>query len=343
MPKRPLTEDEKKFISENCLKMTDEAIARKLERDTRTIQNHRSKVLKIKKKNHGKIISVKDLPVTHTTIKTSKRTISVPTPGKNMSEADRVEFFKFQLTNSVYYETLREHLSDKEMVFYLEEWAALCIQFEDILATEKRQIDEFIKCQIFDNRVLKNIKRVETEIDDLSRRIEELRSKKDVQNDEEAQIEDEELMYMVQRMSASSAQMANDHKKFVELKNSILDQLNARRKDRVDQIARSKTSFIGLIEALQIKSNRENQGKYAELLRIAKEKKKDEWRSPSLYPDGSTDNILLDSETPDLNASNKAIKELIVEDHLKLTSDQVDKTSDLPLSKLPKEEDENAT
>ncbi len=77
----------------------------------------------------------------------------------------------------------------------------------------------------------------------------------------------------------------------------LLGELNARRKDRVDQISKRGTTFLSMVQEFRDRKIRENQGRHMELVRLAKEKKKREWRKPTVFPDGTLDCVLLDSES----------------------------------------------
>lgn len=290
-----LTKQDKLFILENCHKMTDDEIATKLGKSLKSVRVHRQKRLKISKGAP---------PVKHAVAKLAKALRQnknvereVVRASLDMSEEDRREFLETQLANSAYWRTLVNQLTKDEQDFYMEEWGGLCLQFEDVVGTEKRQIDELIKAQIFQNRIGRSIKITEEEIEKLSDRIVEFRKNHDVQKDENAQLIDKALMAMIRQMSGQSQIMSKDWQSFATLKNKILEELNARRKDRIDQLSSSKTTFLGLVEALRDKQVRAVQGNHAELLRIARETKKDNWRKPQVFPDGSSDPILIDDQT----------------------------------------------
>ena len=284
-----LTDVEKAYIEENWTKKTDQRIASDLNRNIKTIRTHRRK-LGFVKKHSGKI----DI------LSLIENTSDVKHIPVNLDEKGRREFFQKQLMNSLFYKHLQESLTEDEILFYLEEWAALCIQFEDVVATEKRQIDELIKSEIMGNRILRNIKIAEDEIGEVQIEIDELRKVRDVENDENAQERDMQLLVLVRQLHGQSQAMSHDYQKNLDMRNKLLSQLNGRRKDRVDQIKQSGTTFMGLIETLNQRDKREIEGQYAELMKIAKEKKKEEWRKPTIFPDGTKDCILMDegSELP---------------------------------------------
>ncbi len=287
---RRLTPDELEYIRAHCLTTSDDKIGAALNRDPITVMKARRK-MGIQKKVGGGLLSV-DLRKNLVTGKDG-----VIPANQNFSEEFRKEFYKTQFTNTLYYKNLKEQFTEEEIRFYLEEYSSLCLQFEDIVATEKRQIDEYIKLAILGNRILKHIRTVEIEIASLQKEIEDFRKRHDVVTDEEAQERDRTLTNLLFSMSGHSKAIANDYQKNLDMKNKLLEELDARRKDRVDQISKRGTTFLSLLEDFRNKQTREKQGKHMELVRMAKEKKKNEWRKPHRFPDGSEDNILLDEQS----------------------------------------------
>lgn len=272
--KELLRPEEVKYIQDNFLTKTRAEIARELGRDARTVAAH---IVKIS----TKVIEGGDEP---------KDLFA----SKHLTEGQRKQFFKTTLTNSLYYDNLKEHFKPAELDFYLEEWGSLCLQFEDIIATEKRQIDEYIKAEIMGNRLLRNINETESEIEKIIAEIEKFRETHDMKNDEDAQERDFQLMSMIQRMYSQSEAMGKNYQNNVDLKNKILGELNGRRKDRIDQITKRGTTFLALVAEFREKEIRERHGRHIELMRLAKENKKLEWSKPILFADGSRDPILMD-------------------------------------------------
>jgi CheY-like chemotaxis protein len=296
MPKNGFIKPEElEYIKDNCLIKTDKELANHLNKDIRTIKAWRKK-LGIEKSGSGK---VQKMNIGQSMTGNSTDIII----NKKLTEEQRKSFFQTQLRNSLFYSNLKEQFTSDEIEFYLEEWGALCVQFEDIVASEKRQIDELIKAEIMANRMLRNIKIAEDQIEATVKEIEELRKNSDISNNEVLQERDIQLMTMLRTMHGQSQGMANDYQKNVELRNKLLDELNARRKDRIDQIKKGNTTFLGLIQAFRDKETRESQGRHMELMRLAKQKKLSEWRKPTIFPDGSKDCVLMDpdSELPKKN------------------------------------------
>lgn len=307
---------EVEYIRNNCISKTDQEMADELKKDVTTIAGARRR-LGLVKTYRGKIIAVESQKkIMDERQKVRERTQSLNTEyvGQKLNEKERASFFKKELENTIYYDNLKKQFSDEEIGFYLEEWAALCLQFEDIIATEKRQIDELIKNEIIGFRIMRNVKQAENTIAVLIRDTEKLHKNHKMDTDEEAQERDRQLQDMVRIMSAQSQMMTDSYRSNVLLRNDLLDELNARRRDRIDQLRKSGTTFLNLVAAFREKEVRDVQGNYAELMRIAKERKAAEFRAQSKFPDGNKDCILMDEKSEVLD------KEII------LLSDAISKT-----------------
>lgn len=302
LSRRRLSDKEKNYIRQNCMDHTDEELARNIGRNVRTVTAFRKK-MGIFKVARGKVMNL--------SLDKNERLPSVQSPvSKRMTHEEKANWFTTQFMNTSYFNEIKKQLTEIEIETYLQEWGALCAQFEDIVATEKRQIDELIKVQILDNRLLRNIKIIEDEINTLVVQIEKLRAEHDVASDERLQELDTKLMDMVQNMSYQAKNMNNDHLNFIKMKNSMLAELNARRKDRIDAIRHSKTTFVGLVEMLQDQSVRDAQSKRLGLVKMSMKKKQDEFRKPTMFPDGTFDPILIDSETPMISSQSDIIQDL---------------------------------
>lgn len=284
-----MTSAELEYIRQHSVSQSDAEIAKVLNRKTETIAKYRKR-MGIVKGGGGKI---KEIGVPNT----EKGPQVEKLFGKKLDENDKKEFFKTKLINSLYYDNIKKQFSKEEIDYYLEEWSALCLQFQDVVATESRQIDELIKASIMGNRLLRNIKFLEEQIEETQAYVKKIRLVVDIENNIEAQERDRELLDLMQQMRAESKNMTNDYHKIVSLKNQLLGQLNARRKDRIDQIKRSGNTFLSMVEAFQDTQVREVQGRYAELVKLAKENQKNKWRKVHSFPDGSRDNLILDQHS----------------------------------------------
>lgn len=284
-----LTQAEKDYITKYCLKKSIKQIAIDLNRSYDVVQNY---IHSLGVKSNKDVKEAVD-PMAG---KTHLPSVEIVSTSKELNENKRKEFFKDQLKNSIFYDNLKQQLTDNEIEFYLAEWAALCLQFEDIVATEKRQIDELIKAEVMGNRILRNVKIAEEETENLVKEVEAYRACHDME-DEQCQERDDRLMSMIKTMYIQTQTMTKDYQSNVDLRNRLLTELNARRKDRIDQIKKAGHTLLDVIKLLKDREVRETQGKHIELMRIAKDKKLKEWRRAHMFPDGSKDCLVLDENS----------------------------------------------
>ena len=285
-----LSDFEKDKIKELMGSKSVSAIARHIGRDRRTVDKY---IKKLKKNPPPKREVEPSNPLQKLSIKKKSHL-------RSFSEEERESFFKENLQNSQYYDNLKLQFTDRELNYYLEEWGALCVQFEDIVNTDRRQIDEYIKTGIIGNRILRNIRVSEDEIEELMKEAEVLGNVKEIEEDEDMQNRYDTLRHLILTFSSQVQSMVNDYGKNQDARTKLLESLNTRRKDRVNQIKKSGTSLFDLIQTLDEPEYRDDQGYYLEVMKLSKEHLKHEWRQPQLLPDGSKDCILIDehSEEP---------------------------------------------
>lgn len=307
-----LTETDKRHIIDNYKSRTLKDIANDLNRDVRTIRkfiNEAGLDVQLDPKKQKQVILSKDGIKGVKTI--NKKEVF------NLSEYDKKEFFKEQLKNSLYYNELKQQFTDKEIDYYLQEWGELCTQFTDIVSTEKRQIDEFIKAEIMGNRILRNIKIANDEHERIAKEIDSFRKKhkeEDIISNDLLQERDQMLMNLVRMIGTNAEIMAKHYKESVELRNKMLGELHARRSDRIDQLKNRGITFIGVIEEIRQKDIRDRQSRYAELSRMAKEKKSEKLREPYTFLDGTREGILIDEkfkDTKNQDSSDRIIKDFM--------------------------------
>lgn len=286
-----ITAEEIKFIQDQCLKMADHEIAAKLDRDIKTIRRTRKKLGIVK---GGKKIIHKDIAKKIKNNEKVPKTVLLAT--QKLTEDEKRGFFEKEFKNSVNYQILKRQFTDEEIQFYIEEWTSLCVQFEDILATEKRQLEELIKSEIIGNRIMSYVKTTEDYIAMVQKEIDEFRSRNDL-TVEENQKRDEQMVFAVQKMGSVSSAMTNDYHKNLDVRNKLFENLNSRRKDRIDQLKKSGMTFAGIVQALRDRETRTTQGRHMELVKLAQTKKMEEFRRPVIFPDGTKSCILLDDKS----------------------------------------------
>lgn len=220
--------------------------------------------------------------------------LTMPPPG--MRESEKAEWFrgKFQKTNL--FPILRKQFSPDEVAVYLDNYGLMCCQFEDIVLSEFFQIDDFLKHKILVDRQLISAKLLRQQIAVLQKWLSD-----NPRTDEEKK-ELSQFRVLQQHTSDQKTKTLGDvDKRYDELakeRQKLYQSLMATRKDRLDELRGGKETFVALVAKLQhLQIERDKEGKYAELTKIAADDIKREFRKPVKFPDGSEAPIVMDEKT----------------------------------------------
>lgn len=234
-------------------------------------------------KTPGKTIEVSNEPA-----------LSLPPPG--VLDADKARWFKDQFKQTHLHVTLKNQFDKNEIATYMEEYGSICCQFEDIVTSEFFQIDDFLKHRILINRQLTMMKSMQEEITESTKwltqnRLEDLFDPEDKQERGDKVIRVSILRKELHKVNERYDKLVNEREK-------IYKNLAATRQDRIDELRKGGKDFFSLLIKLQnSEEERDRQGKYAELTRIAAEDIKKEFRQPIKFPDGEIAPIIMDAET----------------------------------------------
>ena len=232
-------------------------------------------------------------------IKGSKAEIDIsaldaPPPG--LDYAEKVQWFTDQFMKSHMYANLQRHLKNDEIPAYLDEYGKICCQFEDIVLTEYFQIDEFLKHRILIDRQMSLIKNLNELLGDVEKDILESPLSEDATK-EQRMVHIDRIRRrddIIKRIDKSNER----YDKLEIARDRIYRGLAATRRDRIDELKGGKENFMDIVTAIQTsKDERDKQGKYAELSRLAANDIEKEFRKPQEFPDGSSSPIIMDSET----------------------------------------------
>jgi len=248
-----------------------------------TISKRRRGLGIIKKSGQPAEIGISDAPM-----------LCTPQPGLN--ESDKAQWFRGQFKKTHLYQTIRKQFESHEVDVYIEDYGNLCCQFEDIVLSEFFQIDDFLKHRILVDRQLILVRSLQQQIADLQEWF--------VQNPKQAD-EDKDVVkfrIMQQRQLEDRyryLKSVNDrYDALVKERQKIYSSLAATRKDRLDELRGGKETFFSLVATLQhSQDERDRQGKYAQLTKLAANDVKKVFRQPQEFPNGSIEPILVDEET----------------------------------------------
>lgn len=222
--------------------------------------------------------------------------VSLTMPPHGLNEREKADWFRNQFRSTHLYQTLVSQFDPDEVAVYMEEYGHVCLQFEDIVVSEFFQIDDFLKHRILINRQLLAMKRIEREIEKVTKWIDThpMRS-------ESTKEEKQERLDRFRTLEGLMAQSNKAHERYDKLvseRNKLYQSLSATRRDRISELKGSGDSFLSLVSAIQSSAAERNRhGQYAELTKLAGEDAAMEFRTPVTFPDGSKDPIFLDAET----------------------------------------------
>jgi hypothetical protein len=291
MSRQSLSKNEKAMnILRECvlINCTDEKIQKKLLDEC----GHEWAINTIRK-NRRKIGAIKN-PGEQSFEINSKQPLSIPPP--NISEEEKADWFRDDFKRSHLFPVLKKQFSEEEVAIYIEEYGRLCCQFEDIVASEFFQIDKFLKHRVLINSQLVLRRMLQKEIGTLTLWLE---NNPIVEN--ESAEKKQERVHITLRLDNKHTELKHVNERYDKLVSEVekmSKSLSATRKDRIEQLAGGKENFFKLVSLLQhSRTEREKQGRYAELTKLAAEDSMRELRKPTQFPDGDIDTVITDHES----------------------------------------------
>lgn len=270
--------------------LTDKQIQKQLAQECgyewalKTIGRRRRSMGVVKKHGRPVNVSVIDTPI-----------LTLPPYG--LSDSEKAHWFRerFQLTHM--YQTIKKQFQPDEVRVYIEDFGLLCCQFEDIVVSEFMQVDDFLKHRILVDRQLILTNGIQRQIADLQEWFisnPKLEDEKDKDTIKFRIIQQRQLDDKYRHLKVSD----DRYDSLVKERAKIYSGLAATRKDRLDELKGGKKTFLELVAKLQHSNEeRDRQGRFAELTKIASNDIKKEFRQPIEFPDGSIEPIIMDSET----------------------------------------------
>ena len=217
----------------------------------------------------------------------------VPMPSVADKPAVREEHYRSEFRQTHFYKALLEQFLPLEVEMYLEEYGQICTQFEDIVATEFMQIDDFLKHRILIHRELVTIKSDRVEADAISSWLYDHAADTDSPDHREKLARLTELRRLLSQSNAR-------YDALVKARKDGYQHLAATRRDRLEDIRRTHQTFFDILDTFhRNRQFRDDQGKYAELTALAGDDAAAHFRKITVFPDGSSSEVLLDSECVD--------------------------------------------
>ncbi|KKN91104.1 hypothetical protein LCGC14_0219690 [marine sediment metagenome] len=213
-----------------------------------------------------------------------------------LTDSEKANWFRNQLKKTHLYRTINKQFESEEVSVYMEDFGLLCCQFEDIVISEFMQVDDFLKHRILIDQQLIMKKSLQRQIDELQVWF-IANPKADDENKDTIKFRilqqrqlDDKYRYL---------KTINDrYDALVKERQKIYSSLCATRKDRIEELKGGKATFFELVSKLQHSQNeRDRQGRFAELTKLASNDIKNEFRKPIKFPDGSIEPVIMDAET----------------------------------------------
>lgn len=218
------------------------------------------------------------------------------TPPHGITDPEKAHWFREGFKKTHLYKTIQRQFEVEEVSVYLEDFGLLCCQFEDIVISEFMQVDDFLKHRLLVDRQLILARSLQRQITDLQTWF--------VSNPKKENEDKDTIKFRIlqqRQLDDRHRYLKNVNDRYdslVKERQKIYVSLAATRRDRLDELQGGKATFLELIAKLQhSQDERDRQGRFAELTKLAASDIKKEFRKPIEFPDGKIDPIIMDGQT----------------------------------------------
>jgi hypothetical protein len=200
-----------------------------------------------------------------------------------------------RLHSQPYWEEVKKQFDDNDLEYFAITWVRMMKQFKDnILYSEEMQVKQWITLDIMANKVMRDRKHAQEQVARLEEMLNREYSISEEHRDTETIVRLETELSMVRNAQAS---FTTEHTKILDRIEKTQRDLKAARADRVKKIEDSKSSFTGLLKALEDAEVRKRMGEDLEVNRIAKDEAIKRLSQYHTYEDGTVDRPFLSAET----------------------------------------------
>jgi hypothetical protein len=208
---------------------------------------------------------------------------------------DDTKEFRDELHSKEYWPDLKQQFTADELRYFEAMWVQMQQQFRgDVLPSEEMQLKQLITVDILIKRGLIDRKKHIEEADKLENEINKEYDKPEDQRDiAKLSQKEQQLSYIKNAVMAYTA----EYDKLLNRQKEILKDLKGNRDARIKRIEDSKSSWAGLMRALDDEELRSRMGDDMELMRLAKDKRAEELSQWHVYADGKADQPLLNADT----------------------------------------------
>lgn len=258
MRKGRISKEEERIISRLITSLTPEDIAKKLDRDTESVNNFIKRKFKV-----------------------------------GLTQEEQAAY---SLEDRPYWNELNEQFTEKELDLFKYHWARIISQFkDDVFPTEELQVVDVIKLEILMNRCLKGNKENIEQINSYEKMIQSERSRDRDQQDVDYILN---LERQVASLRASQESLNKDYRELQTKKASILREMKGTREQRIKRLEDSKQSFTSWVASMmQDPEIMKSYGIEMEKMRLAMKKEEERLSSFHKYEDNAIDQPFLTPET----------------------------------------------
>lgn len=202
-----------------------------------------------------------------------------------------------ELHASVMWREIQLQFTEDELSAFEHYWLEMFQQFkEDVWFTEKMQIRDYVTQQIFSDR---NLASQAATIEDIKRLEKLLEFQYEIPAEAWGQEDRERVFNLENQLAAAREANESRQAQYLKLNNEkqkLLQNLKGTRRDRIDKIANSKTSFVGLMRLMEEEKGREAIGRETGLANLAADRAADKMRENFVYDDKTVDRPFLEPE-----------------------------------------------
>ncbi len=203
--------------------------------------------------------------------------------------------YEDKLLRRVYWTEVKNQFDKEELEYFKSTWINLMIQFkENVLFAEELQLKQLVTIDIMLNRCMKERRKHTQDTDRLQTLLD-----KEYALDE--QVRDTALLAQLEsQISYARNSLSNyttEYTKLLDKQKDINKDLKATRDQRIKRVEDSKTSFQGWLRALEDENTKDRIGHDAGIMKLAKQKARQEMSEYHTYVDGQIDQPFLTPET----------------------------------------------
>jgi hypothetical protein len=197
------------------------------------------------------------------------------------------------IANSIVWRELENQFTEEELGQFIYHWNRIIGQFkDDVLPTEELQIVDLCRIEILINRSLKIQKDTLNSLNDKQKDL--VQARDDNKSIDEIQMIEGQLTYT----KAAYESLNKEYHSLLQRKTSMLQEMKATRKERIQRIESSKQTLLGWISEMMTNNKlRKDFGEYIEKMRIAVDLEELRLMQPHKYADGLEDLPILSAES----------------------------------------------